>query len=348
MAQPDTLVVGQGLAGTTLAWSLLLRGGRPLVMDAAARPAASRAAAGLLAPVGGKRLALAWRAEQAWPAAVRFYREVEDRLGVELLSEAPIVRLFVDPQQRAEFDRRASGPLGQWLVAEDAGVDPRVFFAPLGGCQVVGGRLDVGRFLDASRAEFARRGLLVEEDLPADGLRETEHGVAVDSLGSVLPRVVLCRGLAERDGRPLPFEPAKGETLTIRAPGVSEGRVVQRGVWLAPIGNALFRVGATFHPGAADVLPTVAGRRELESKLGELLRLPYEVVDHSAAVRPIVRTRRPIAGALPGRDRVGVLNGLGASGTLWAPWLAGHYADHLLSGEPLDREIDAGVRLAPG
>ena len=49
-----------------------------LIVDDQAAAGASRVAAGLLAPVGGKRLGLAWRAAEAWPRAIDFYREVVD------------------------------------------------------------------------------------------------------------------------------------------------------------------------------------------------------------------------------------------------------------------------------
>ncbi|TWT78242.1 bifunctional tRNA (mnm(5)s(2)U34)-methyltransferase/FAD-dependent cmnm(5)s(2)U34 oxidoreductase [Posidoniimonas polymericola] len=350
MALVDTFIAGQGIAGTTLAWAVLLRGGRPVLVDGGTQPTASRVAAGLLAPVGGKRFGLAWRAAEAWPAALAFYRRVEQRLGIPLVEVEPITRLFVDEQQRGEFERRVEGPLCEWVVARDAGELGGCFKAPLGGCRVLGARLDVAAYLDHSRAYFAAGGMLIEQYLEAnvltDGaLDQVLAGVASDR-GR---RVVLCRGFAERDSGGLPFEPGKGELLTVRAAGAlvqSIGQqVVQRSVWMAPLGEARFRVGATFDRDDDSATPTKSGLLELREKLDAMLGVPYEVVEHQAGVRPIVRTRRPLAGTLPGQELVGVLNGLGANGTLWAPWVAGQYAEHLLDGKPLDAEIEANRRL---
>ncbi len=65
----DTLIVGQGLAGTLLAWELARAGQRVATIDTCTQGGASRAAGGLMNPLTGPRLAaspdLARRCEQA-------------------------------------------------------------------------------------------------------------------------------------------------------------------------------------------------------------------------------------------------------------------------------------------
>jgi glycine/D-amino acid oxidase-like deaminating enzyme len=333
----DILIVGQGLAGTTLAWRLLRRGASVLVVERDSGPGASRVAAGLLAPVGGKRLAPAWGAHEAWPAALSFYGGVEHELGAKLLDVRPVVRLFVDEEQRRQYRKRAAGGLAPWNESDSAAVCGADFVECLGGFQAVGARLDVTAYLAASRAEFQRRGMFYLADLSLSDDLEVQHdGVSIKPLGVRADRVVLCRGWSEAtSGNPagLSFEPAKGEVLTVHVPGLSERRTVQRGVWLAPLGESLYRVGATFDRQCLDEQPTAEGREELLGKLRQFLRRPFEVVEHQAGVRPIIQGRRPVASELPGQPRVGVFNGLGASGTLWAPWIAEGYAERLTRGQ---------------
>jgi glycine/D-amino acid oxidase-like deaminating enzyme len=50
--------------------------------------------------------------------------------------------------------------------------------------------------------------------------------------------------------------------------------------------------------------------------------------------------KRPVAGVHPEHPRVGVLNGLGAKGTLLAPILAQQWTKHLKSGAPFSAEVD--------
>ena len=136
------------------------------------------------------------------------------------------------------------------------------------------------------------------------------------------------------------FKPAKGEILTVRIRGLTEERIVHRGVWLMPLGDELFRVGATYEWSQLDSQPTVTGREEICSRLKEFLRLPLEVIGHDAAVRPILKHQYPVVGMHPGQPRLGYFNGLGSKGSLQAPWLAHHFANALTGRGTLDPEVD--------
>src|SRR4051812_43663786 len=103
MQSPEFVIVGQGLAGTALAWALLRRGRRVLVIDRERTDSASRLAAGLVTPVTGKRLARSWRWDELYPAACAFYRTVEAETGTTLFHQRPALRLFADEPERDEF-----------------------------------------------------------------------------------------------------------------------------------------------------------------------------------------------------------------------------------------------------
>lgn len=353
MSSPDFLIVGHGLAGATLAWRLLQRGAQVQIVDPLDRPAASRVAGGLLAPVGGKRLALAWGAQQCWPAALAFYRQVEATLRIPLLRSTPTVRLFSDRTQRDEYHARAKGPLAPYLLAaakDLADLDPCVYRVGHAGCVLRGAQLDVPAYLDHSRRRFERLGCFHRRrfDLPTGGSDPNGRPIA-PHLPQGVRQAVICTGLADSGwlaSYGVRFEPATGEVLRLTAPDADPGRVVQRRVWLAPQPGGEFRVGATFDRQDLGGRPTPAGRAEIEQKLREFFQADYQVTGHAAGVRPIVHTRRPLAGPLPGAPGIAVLTGLGASGTLWAPWVADHLAAWLIDGVPLPRCIDPTYRLA--
>ena len=69
MPERDAIIVGQGLAGTTLAWCLLEAGMSVLVTDPEEEITSSKIAAGLITPITGQRLALSWQVETFLPAA---------------------------------------------------------------------------------------------------------------------------------------------------------------------------------------------------------------------------------------------------------------------------------------
>ena len=45
----------------------------------------------------------------------------------------------------------------------------------------------------------------------------------------------------------------------------------------------------------------------IEERLEKLINVSYDVIDHVAAVRPIIDSRRTLIGLHPGNDKVGFL-----------------------------------------
>lgn len=343
----DTIIIGQGLAGTTLAWQLRRRGVSVLVVDGDRRPSASRVAAGLITPVTGKRMNLAWRFHELWPAAVELYRYVEESSGAALLHAGRSVRLFVDEHERELFDVRERDDFATLVARRDSIVDDASLRAPLGGFEMLsGGRLDVPAFLDASRRCFGEDDgfLNADVDVAAD-FELTRDGVRSSRLGIEASRLILCRGFSETEGDPFEqvrFRAAKGETLTVRIPGLEEKRPIHARAWLAPDGDDRYRVGATYTWDPLDSEPSEAARLDLCRRLSEILRLPFDVLAQQAGVRPILEGQHPIAGLHPNNPAIGIFNGLGSKGASQAPFIAGHFADALVGKGTIDPELAPG------
>src|SRR5579872_7445587 len=158
MEQWDFIIVGQGLAGTTLVWQLHRRGFRVLVIDREKGNSASRIAAGLMTPVTGKRLAKSWRLDEVYPTAVEFYRWVEAQIGDTCFRERPSLRIFQNDAERDEYHKRAPGMLNGLVRNLESPVNPEWFSAPLGGFEMpTAARLDALRYLDVSRDFFHQR-----------------------------------------------------------------------------------------------------------------------------------------------------------------------------------------------
>jgi glycine/D-amino acid oxidase-like deaminating enzyme len=334
----DVLILGQGLAGSTLAWRLAERGVSIVLIDRGGvdeigYPSASRVAAGLITPVTGKRLTVADDYEALWASAEAFYRRVEQQCGESLLKAAPAVRVFADTGERRTFlDRLDQGKLRDQARLANKSELPRGISAPHGAF-VMGGaaRLRVAAYLEATRRwlESAGRYVLASLD-PEHDIEVTPHGLSVPSLNVSARRLVLCQGFTPESPRWLAdveFRPAKGEVLTIEPPGYSDSRVIHHGVWIAPEDSAArrYRVGSTTEWRQLDSTPTEAAHTELLSRLSAAGVNDSQVIEHLAAVRPATYDRKPTFGFGPEAPSVGWLNGLGAKGSLWAPF----YADRM-------------------
>jgi glycine/D-amino acid oxidase-like deaminating enzyme len=133
--------------------------------------------------------------------------------------------------------------------------------------------------------------------------------------------------------------PAKGEILTLRIPGLQETRVVHRGIWLARCGNEIYRAGSTYEWKELDSAPTQAGRELILKRLKEFLKRDFEIVDHRAAIRPILRDLKPAIGLAPDLPQLGFFNGLGTKGALYAPLVSLHFANFLIDATPIPTQL---------
>jgi len=346
----DCLLIGQGLAGTTLGWHLYWQGMRCLIIDRDEPVTSSKIAGGLMTPVTGQRLVPTWRLNEIWPAAIEFYARVEAETQTRLFHQRGHVRLFQSSIEQDRFAQRDLTDVPVQIRQPLPLVDEGSFHDPQGGFEMLeAGQLDVGAYLKMSRAVFEEAGMFRAADVDlANDVKPVTDAVELPGLGLRARRLIFCQGFAANTNpwlQGIEFDPTRGEILTIRVPGLRETRIVNRGVWLAPMGDELFRVGSTYDWDDLDAGPTQAGRDELCMRLREFLRLPFEVIDHSAAVRPIVTGRHPIIGMHPHFPQFGVFNGLGSKGALQAPLFAGQLADLLSSGKSPDDRVDVQQRF---
>lgn len=348
MSRFCTVIVGQGLAGTALAWALRRRGRRVLVLDREEPATASRIAAGLVTPITGMRFVKSRRFDELFAAAVSLYRHVEEQTNADLFRIAPAVRLFAGPDERESFRRRAERDDPEDVRVPEQLVDEARLHAADGGFEMLrAARLDVPRYLAASRDVFRRGGGYLRSDIHPGDLEWEDRTVVLPRLGVRCDRVVFCQGFAAAENpwfRNIPFDAAKGEALTVRIAGLNEDRVLQRGIWLAPLGNDLYKVGATYHRDRLDCECTDAGRTELCDRLRQLLRVPFEVVGQEAAVRPILQNKRPAVGFHLAFPQLGYFNGLASKGVLQAPWFAEHLAAAIAGKTELLPEFDVSRR----
>lgn len=341
------LIVGLGIAGISL-WRALEKRGIPChVVDAGDAHAASRVAPGVVNPLAGKRLNPSWRVAEQLPVALEVYAELDALLGEHVFHPTPIIRIIKDAEQREFFEKRKTQPKAQsYIGAEYApGRWPGLIKDPLGSFEAtISGYLDVARTSLLAQEYLEKQGRFTQARILASDLDIRPDGVTWQ--GRLYGKVVFCEGwLAGQNPffEGLPFKPAKGEMMTLRAKSTHLSAfpqaIVNRGKWILPLGEGLFRAGSTYSWDSFDDSTTESGRDTVLSLIGEFVEWDFEVVSQNAGVRPIVKDYRPVLGASPKSERIHIFNGLGSKGVLAAPWLARQWVEHVLDGAELAKEM---------
>lgn len=342
----DYLIIGQGLAGSLLAWTLLRRGQRVHLFDDHHASSASMAAAGLINPLGGMRFNRLPHLEACLEQVERTYRDLEATLGVPLWHPLDMVRLFREPSQRRFWERRRDDPASRRYLAEPfpaggSGYDLNDLHG--GFYQRHTGYVAVSQLLQALRRHFCAQGLLSEAPLAAAELHFTPSGLRYGDRHCRY--VVFCEGhkVAQNPWFDwLPLQPAKGEILTLASDERLADKIINARHWLLPLAEGGYKFGATNDHQHLDNRPTQAGRAALLAGLDDLFphHTGVTVTDHRAGVRPNTSDRRPLLGAHPQHPQLLVFNGFGGRGSLTIPWHARIFADWLAGAGELPADVD--------
>lgn len=314
------IIVGQGLAGTCLAWDLWKRG-VPFILVDREQGGSSRVAAGLVNPVTGKNFEPSAGIDVFLPEAVAFYTALERQLGETFWHPLPILRLADSEKEWAKMTDKSTRPdIAPWIVKQMP-IDGWTGAFELTG----GGRLDTRAFLDASRMFFRSH---------------DAYQTAVIPISSGTPRHICCEGAAGLvTGRYGTHRCAKGEILTLKADAWDESRIrIGAGGWLVPLGNGLFKCGSTYEWDRLDETPTTAGRDRVHAIASRLGGASFEIIAHEAGIRPILRRSEPLIGPLP--EGGWMFNALGSKGSLYAPGIARRLGAWLTDGTPPEANYD--------
>lgn len=345
MRTVNYIIVGQGLAGTILAQTLLKQGCSVILIDDQKLSKASRIAAGLYNPVVFKRLVKSWMADELIPFMDEFYSEAEQLLNTKFYHKKQIVRFFAEEQEKELWMKKKEESVGKYLsdIIFDDYTD--VCFNPLGSSEVLdSGNLDTSHFLKSFRDYFCSQEILLEEKFEFEKLNIEKSRVFYKNISA--DKIIFCEGF-QTINNPyfswLHFKLTKGEIITIKLNSehfIPTEKVINKGVFVLPIGNNTYKVGATYEWNELNEEITEKGKSELLEKLQKVLKVPFEVIDHQAGIRPTVNDRRPLLGIHPEHPELGVFNGMGTKGVMLAPSFAKHFSDHLLKEFPLNNEVD--------
>lgn len=360
MSGKSVAIVGGGVIGLALAWRLADEGARVTLIDDPDVPAATQAAAGMLAPsfeMNGEasRGALAeplydlcLASLKRWPA---FAARLEAATGVSVdFRPDGVMGLAFDAAVAAEFADVAAGiamrggnvrilnraraierepSISPKVVAalwapDDAQVDPRLLTVALRRAIKRSG----GVLVDGRVREIARKvdgGLMVSTDEGATFLAEAvvvAAGVAASKIAMPAPVP--------------PIYPVKGEALALQCEGRGPKCVVRAGAYLCPKADGRLVIGATVVPHATSLEPSADAIDAL--KAAAIAAAPSIAecpeIERWAGLRPATPDGAPVLGPdSRGPENLWFAVGHYRNGVLLAPETAALLAPAILKGK---------------
>lgn len=342
MKQLDYIVVGLGIAGISFCEQLKNNNKRFIVIDNGEDGSTAKSG-GVFNPTVLKRFTAAWNASNFFPVAKNFYQEVSENLKQSVFRDTPVLRILKSVEEQ-----------NNWSVATDKR-DLQEFFsseflkntnsaveAPFGFGAVLGtGQIETKELLLGYRESIIAEDRLLSEDFQYNLLQQKENTVVYKDFTA--SKIIFAEGAKVIEN---PFFPKhalvgnKGEYLVVKAPDLKMDALLKGPVYVIPIGNDTYKVGATYSRDDYSLNPTESAKEEILSKLKTFVNCSFEVISQTAGVRPTTRDHRPLLGAWEEHSNLIFFNGLGSRGFLMAPLLAEILYGHLEENVGLSKEMD--------
>ncbi len=336
----DFLIIGQGLAGSLLAWELIQRNKKILIIDNGAINA-SQIAAGLINPITGMRLVKSLDTDQQLTAATRLYQQLEIEFAQTFYKTKTMLRIIRNLKELEYWHKRMQDDEYQPYLYEQLIQNQyqNIFNAPLGILkQKKTGYLQTRPLLARLKAFFIEKGSFKQCSFDNQDMLIKQGSIHWHDIKT--KQVIFCEGF-QCINNPwfswLPMQPVKGEILTLSGRTDIPDNILNYGHWLIPVTQATFRTGATFDRENINTQPTSVGKQTLLSSLTSIYPDvdSSRITEHQANVRPCTLDKQPFIGSHPQHSEILIFNGFGAKGSLQIPLHSQHFADYLLNKDTL-------------
>ena len=339
----DYLIIGQGLAGSLLAWELMQRNCKVMIIDNG-KESASQVAAGLINPVTGMRFVTSKDIDILLPTAKQCYSQLTDIFQNNLYIEKPMLRLLRNEPELKHCLKRLEQPDYQDYLGAIAQPDndEHELLTPFGFLE----QKQTGYLLTRQLLSCLKDFFIAKDSyrIAAINYQDIQLQPSLRWQDISPKQIIFCEG-HHAIHNPwfswLPFQLVKGEILTLEHHSHLPDKILNFKNWLIPLNYEQIRIGATFDRDNLNTLPTESGKNELLMALNSILpNLPtVTLLSHQANIRPCTLDKQPFIGQHPRYSQLSIFNGFGAKGSLQIPWHSQQFANSLLHNSPLPSTI---------
>ena len=339
----DYIIVGQGIAGTVMAHTLIKAKQRVVMIHNSQLPSSSKVAGGLFNPITGRKMVKTWKADSLFSYLFDFYQELEEELDTNFFHPTSIYRPFQSIEEQNEWmGKSASDEFSPYVKKCHTDATFKEFIHDkYGGLELNRcGFVDIPKMLEAYKNHLTKIDSYIEENFEEDRLEFDEIGVKYGDVQA--KKVIYCNGGFVKSSKYfswLPFRLVKGETLLIETEKMLP-MIFNRGVFILPKENNTAIVGATYDWKDESWKVTEKAKNDLLERLKIFFKVEHKIRDQSAGIRPATLDRRPFIGVHRERKNIAVFSGLGTKGVSIAPFFANEFVKHLEHNTVLDNEVN--------
>jgi len=339
----DYIIVGQGVAGSCFALKLIQENKSFIIIDQKQNQA-SRVAVGVFNALVLKRFALIWNAEEQLKWMKIYFEKFENLLQQKLIFNIPTYRILNNNNEISTWKDKAKREELKTFMNEEIVHQPisDAIKTPLGYAEVKQtGRIDLQKCLETFRIYLEKNGQCINEKFEYDELKIDENSVQYKNFNA--KNIIFCEGYGIKSNpyfNYLPVIGVKGEVLKIKTE-----KPIPEGIWkaknfLLPVEKNICLTASTYDRDDLSQQPTEKGKEILTELLEEIYDGDYEILEHTAGIRPTVIDRRPLLGHHPNHKNAFILNGMGTRGTLLAPQMTEFLFDFIENGIEITKEAN--------
>lgn len=337
----DYLIVGQGLAGSILAFTAILNNKNIGVIASKNYVPSSAVAGGIINSVVIKRLTKSWRADEFNNYLKQFYPKWENDLKSKFFLKTKTFKLISSKEEEGFWiSRRIENKMQEYLSEEFHSNKIPSSFKCMKTAEIYQTYfLDFNILLNKFKKRLINDNLLFNEDFDHSKIKFNEDSVSYKNLKAKC--IIFCEGVHSVKNpyfNWLPFSLNKGEILTIKSSEIKLEQVINKKIFILPIGNDLYKIGSSYEWDNLDNQPTEEKKKEILENFEQMCPVKYEVVEHVAGIRPASRDRRPFLGQHPENKNLYIFNGMGAKAALMAPLLAKELLEFIEENKTLNKE----------
>lgn len=335
------MIIGQGLVGTWMSYHLDKAGISYKIINNPTIKSASSVASGVINPVTGRRIVQTWLIETILPYAVEQYKAFEQKMKVGIIKHAPTILIHPSLQMKESFEFRLNNENVYLLNEDEKKWTP--YFESLNGMGAIEQCywIDLNKMTQHWQSYLQENNKLIAEDFKLTDVQLHDNFIIWKELQA--DKIIFCDGISSMNNpyfNYLPFAPNKGEALIIKAPTLPSQHIYKKNLSIIPWKDDLFWVGSNYEWTYDNDLPSESFKEKMVQGLNQLLKVPYEVVDHIAGIRPTNTQRRPFVGVHPKYHQLAICNGMGTKGCSLAPYFTNQLLAHLEQNAPIHEEAN--------